>query len=71
MSSIRAGRDCARGRDRRSSMLRGKVSVGSDANQEVAKSYNLTTAIKPGLADVRSVTIDQDFIERETHNAVR
>jgi hypothetical protein len=52
-------------------MLRGKVSVGSDANQEVAKSYNLTTAIKPGLADVRGVTIDHDFIERETHNAVR
>jgi hypothetical protein len=50
----------------------GRFPVGSDANQEVAKSYDLrTTAIKPGLADVRGVTIDHDFIERETHNAVR
>ena len=45
----------------------GKFPVASDASQEIAKSYNLTTtAIKPGQADVRGVTIDHDFIERET-----
>src|ERR1700752_2638956 len=45
----------------------GKFPVASDASQEIPKSYNLTTtAIKPGQADVRGVTIDHDFIERET-----
>src|ERR1700751_2931189 len=45
----------------------GKFPVASDASQEIAKSYNLTTtAIKPGQADVRGVAIDHDFIERTT-----
>jgi peroxiredoxin Q/BCP len=45
----------------------GKFPVASDANGEVAASYNLTkTAVKPGQADVRGVAIDHDFIERTT-----
>ena len=45
----------------------GKFPVASDANHEIATSYNLTTtALKPGAADVRGVAIDHDFIERET-----
>jgi peroxiredoxin len=45
----------------------GKFPVASDANQKIATSYNLaTTAVKPGMADVRGVTIDHDMIERAT-----
>ena len=45
----------------------GKFPVASDANREIATSYNLSsTAVKPGQADVRGVTIDHDFIERAT-----
>src|SRR3984893_16887636 len=45
----------------------GKFPVSSDANGEIASSYNLTkTAVKPGQADVRGVAIDHDFIERTT-----
>jgi thioredoxin-dependent peroxiredoxin len=45
----------------------GKFPVASDADQKIATSYNLTaTAVKPGQADVRGVTIDHDFIERVT-----
>ena len=45
----------------------GKFPVASDANGDVAASYNLTkTAVKPGQADVRGVAIDHDFIERTT-----
>jgi thioredoxin-dependent peroxiredoxin len=45
----------------------GKFPVASDADQKIAASYNLkTTAVKAGAADVRGVTIDHDFIERET-----
>jgi thioredoxin-dependent peroxiredoxin len=45
----------------------GKFPVASDANQKIATSFNLTTtAVKPGMADVRGVTIDHDMIERAT-----
>jgi thioredoxin-dependent peroxiredoxin len=45
----------------------GKFPVASDANREIATSYNLnSTPVKPGQADVRGVTIDHDFIERTT-----
>jgi len=45
----------------------GKFPVSSDANGEIAASYNLTkTAVKAGQADVRGVVIDHDFIERTT-----
>ena len=45
----------------------GKFPVASDANHEIATSYNLTvTAVKPGQTDVRGVAIDHDFIERTT-----
>src|SRR6202030_3110486 len=45
----------------------GKFPVASDANGEIAASYNLTaTPVKPGQADVRGVAIDHDFIERTT-----
>src|ERR1700704_3753711 len=45
----------------------GKFPVASDANREIAASYNLaTTAVKPGQMDVRGTAIDHDFIERET-----
>jgi len=45
----------------------GKFPVASDANREIAVSYNLaTTAVKPGQTDVRGTAIDHDFIERET-----
>ena len=45
----------------------GKFPVASDANGQIAESYNLTkTAVKPGQADVRGVAIDHDFIERTT-----
>ena len=45
----------------------GKFPVASDPKSEIAASYNLaTTAVKPGMADVRGTTIDHDFIERET-----
>jgi len=45
----------------------GKFPVASDANHQIAGSYNLaTTAVKPGQVDVRGTTIDHDFIERTT-----
>jgi peroxiredoxin len=45
----------------------GKFPVASDANREIAASYDLTTsAVKAGQTDVRGVIIDHDFIERET-----
>ena len=45
----------------------GKFPVASDANREIATSYNLSsTTVKPGQADVRGVAIDHDFIERTT-----
>src|SRR5579864_7559149 len=45
----------------------GKFPVASDANGEIAASYNLTkTALKAGQKDVRGVDIDHDFIERAT-----
>ena len=45
----------------------GKFPVASDASQKIAASYNLnTTAIKPGMTDVRGTAIDHDFIERAT-----
>ena len=45
----------------------GKFPVASDANHQIAESYNLaTTAVKAGQADVRGVAIDHDFIERLT-----
>ena len=45
----------------------GKFPVASDADGKIAASYNLTTsAHKAGMADVRGVAIDHDFIERET-----
>jgi thioredoxin-dependent peroxiredoxin len=45
----------------------GKFPVASDASHDIATSYNLTaTAVKPGMADVRGVAIDHDFIERVT-----
>src|ERR1700688_3158287 len=45
----------------------GKFPVASDANGEIAASYNLTkTALKAGQKDVRGVDIDHDFIERTT-----
>ncbi len=45
----------------------GKFPVASDANHEIAASYNLaTTAVKPGQTDVRGTAIDHDFIERVT-----
>ena len=45
----------------------GKFPVASDADQMIAKSYNLTAAsAKPGMKDVRGADIDHDFIERVT-----
>jgi peroxiredoxin len=45
----------------------GKFPVASDADRQIAASYNLTSnAVKPGQLDVRGVAIDHDFIERET-----
>jgi thioredoxin-dependent peroxiredoxin len=45
----------------------GKFPVASDANREIAASYNLaTTAVKSGQTDVRGTAIDHDFIERAT-----
>ncbi len=45
----------------------GKFPVASDANREIAASYNLTaTAVKPGQTDVRGTAIDHDLIERTT-----
>jgi thioredoxin-dependent peroxiredoxin len=45
----------------------GKFPVASDANQDIAKSYDLAaTAVKPGAKDVRGVEIDHNFIERTT-----
>src|SRR6202166_1494256 len=45
----------------------GKFPVASDANGEIAASYNLATSTpKSGMTDVRGATIDHDFIERET-----
>lgn len=45
----------------------GKFPVASDANHQIATSYNLTlTALKPGATDVRGIAIDHDFIERTT-----
>ena len=45
----------------------GKFPVASDANHQIATSYNLNlTAVKAGAADVRGVAIDHDFIERTT-----
>jgi len=46
----------------------GKFPVASDANREIATSYNLnSTAVKPGQMDVRGTAIDHDFIERVTY----
>lgn len=46
----------------------GKFPVASDANREIATSYNLSsTAVKPGQTDVRGTAIDHDFIERVTY----
>jgi peroxiredoxin len=47
-----------------SRILRRKVSGSLRRESEIAKLT--TTAIKPGQPDVRGVTIDHDFIERET-----
>jgi thioredoxin-dependent peroxiredoxin len=45
----------------------GKFPVASDPKGEIATSYNLTTtAVKPGMTDVRGAAIDHDFFERET-----
>jgi peroxiredoxin len=45
----------------------GKFPVASDANHDIATSYNLTaTAVKAGQTDVRGTEIDHDFIERTT-----
>ena len=45
----------------------GKFPVASDATGKIATSYNLTTtARRPGMTDVRGVTIDHDLIERVT-----
>jgi peroxiredoxin Q/BCP len=45
----------------------GKFPVASDATGKIAASYNLTkNAPRPGMTDVRGVTIDHDFIERVT-----
>jgi thioredoxin-dependent peroxiredoxin len=45
----------------------GKFPVASDADSKIAIAYNLTTtAAKPGMTDVRGVTIDHGFIERTT-----
>jgi thioredoxin-dependent peroxiredoxin len=45
----------------------GKFPVASDANRQIATSYDLSSnAVKPGQKDVRGVEIDHDFIERET-----
>ena len=45
----------------------GKFPVASDADHQIATSYNLTlTPLKDGAKDVRGVTLDHDFIERET-----
>ena len=45
----------------------GKFPVASDADHQIATSYNLNlTPVKAGAADVRGVAIDHDFIERET-----
>jgi thioredoxin-dependent peroxiredoxin len=45
----------------------GQFPVASDADGKIAASYNLTTTTpKAGMTDVRGVTIDHDFIERET-----
>jgi len=50
----------------------GKFPVASDANREIAASYNLaTTAVKPGQMDVRGTAIDHDFIERETSSSAK
>lgn len=45
----------------------GKFPVASDPNHKIAASYDLAVAEgKPGLKDVRGVTIGHDFIERVT-----
>lgn len=45
----------------------GKFPVASDADGKIASSYNLSmTPAKPGITDVRGVTIDHGFIERTT-----
>jgi peroxiredoxin len=45
----------------------GKFPVASDSTGKIAASYSLaTTSPKAGMADVRGVAIDHDFIERET-----
>ena len=45
----------------------GKFPVASDADHKIAASYSLnTTAIKPGMKDVKGADIGHDFIERVT-----
>jgi peroxiredoxin Q/BCP len=45
----------------------GKFPVASDADRTIAAAYNLTSVSpRAGMTDVRGVTIDHDFIERET-----
>jgi thioredoxin-dependent peroxiredoxin len=45
----------------------GKFPVASDAGGKIAATYNLaTTALRPGMKDVRGVDIDHDLIERAT-----
>jgi peroxiredoxin Q/BCP len=45
----------------------GKFPVASDADRNIATSYNLTaSAARPGMTDVRGDAIDHDFIERAT-----
>jgi thioredoxin-dependent peroxiredoxin len=45
----------------------GKFPVASDPDHKISTSYNLTSvAPRAGMADVRGVTIDHDFDERET-----
>ena len=45
----------------------GKFPVASDANREIAASYNLAvSAVRPGMMDVRGTAVDHDLIERVT-----
>src|ERR1700674_931412 len=45
----------------------GKFPVASDADRQIANSYNLTANTpKAGMTDVRGDAIDHDFIERAT-----
>ncbi len=45
----------------------GKFPVASDSDGKIARAYNLSMApARPGITDVRGVTIDHGFIERTT-----